>query len=136
MGLPGGGLTELAKWGIETGTGQDLFTGQEIKNESDSQFLARLATSIMPFGAKLNGMTSKVGAESNDRLVATLARSIIGLNLQVVDPQRERSETYRQLDVVQDALDALKNDIGSNNVPTLADLRADGLIPPAQKLGR
>ena len=136
MGLPGGGVTEILKWGLETGMGQDMFTGQEIKNESDKQFLLRLATSIMPFGAKLNGMTSKVGAESNDRLVATLARSIIGLNLQVVDPQRERSETYRQLDVVQDALDALKNDIGSNNVPTLADLRADGLIPPAQKLGR
>ena len=136
IGIPGGGLTELAKFMLENGVEKDLFTGAPIP-DGQARWLQSLAGSTSPLAAKLSAFMKDLGVldtvfggdeMSLDRAGARLLRTTIGVNAQVVDPKMNRSAIYEGLAQLENELDKFPD------APTIAQLRDAGVIPTLEEI--
>ena len=129
ISLPGGGITEFFKVMVEHGTERDLFTGAPITDHGFTRLVADFARAASPFTGKAESTWQRVlspGADGAERR-ARIATMILGFQLTVSDPRRERSEMFRRLDVIEREIEEAKN--AGIDVPTLTELRESGLVP-------
>ena len=133
VNMPGGGVTEFIKVGVEHGTETDLFTGAPVTDHSLSAFFWDLTQAATPFAGKTQtrwrDITSPRDGESNAQLSIRrrLIQDLLGVQLTVADPRRQRSELFRRLDAVEQVL--LEAEQAGVDVPTITELRDSGLVP-------
>jgi hypothetical protein len=132
VGLPGGGVTEGAKLFIEDATETDLFTGAPLDNQGKRQLFERWSN-LVPLVTK--GRTLVEGILDVKRVDdpaavdsgITVMRAILGVNLTVVGPKRERDEMLSRLDELDRALRKARD--RGVELPTITELRDAGVIP-------
>jgi hypothetical protein len=131
--LPGGAGIEFLKLMIEEALNEDLFTGAPVDQRN---FLVALGEAALPLSAKANSLiadlTSQTDNLEGNRVRVRIIKNLLGLNLTVVDPRRQRAEIFRQLDVLELAIDNAKAQ--GIDVPTVTELRDAGLIPTIKQL--
>lgn len=143
IALPSGGPIEVLKFLTEETVGKSLFTGAPLQAGADAR-AKRFVASINPLFSKGlgTGIDREGGApgilkggvidqalnlSGRDKERVKLLTSLIGVSTVYNDPQAQRGEKLRQLALVQDALDELRS-MGVD-VPTIKELREDGIIP-------
>lgn len=125
----GGAPAELSKFAIEEATGKDLFTGQDISKESQSQTWLRLGEALSPATSKIASDAEASGDADATR--ARLISALTGLTTVDLSDQKSDSEVYRRLQNVDTQLSALKSQ--GVNVPTTQQLQKAGVIPKSPK---
>lgn len=131
IGVPQGGPVELGKYIVEQGTGKNLFTGADIKKGGNSTVL-RLAEALLPVATKAL-KTKKVvfDLDGKDQQRIRLLNTLMGLHVTPLDDTTASVEQSHRLAEAQDAIARLEDE--GVDVPTIADLRLAGIIPPAPK---
>jgi hypothetical protein len=129
----GGAPVELAKFGVETATGKDLFTGADVKTD-DASTLNRLAQALSPAYTKTGGLIKAGTSGDSNEIRAKLIAGLSGLSTMNLTDKRSDGEVYRRTAVVQDAINQLK--ASGTEVPTITELRKAGVVPPAPKKAR
>lgn len=132
VGLPGGGVTEGVKLFVEEATEVDLFTGAPLDRQGKRQIFERW-TNLVPLFTKgrslVEGILDIKRVDDPDAVDSgvTVMKAILGLNLTVVGPRRERGEMLRRLDELDQALRAARE--RGVDMPTITEMRSAGLIP-------
>jgi len=124
LNLPSGGAIEVFKFMAEEAFREDLFTGAEIKDQSGSAVADRFLGAVSPLWSKGENTIRKLSDE--DRKRAALVSAITGLRIVQVTPGTQLSEQYRQLELVQRAMDQLRAE--GVEVPTIKQLQDAGIL--------
>jgi hypothetical protein len=133
VNLPGGAGIEYAKVMVEEALNEDLFTGAPVDQRN---LLRTLAGASVPLTDKGMSLWEDITTDSADlegnRIRVRILKSIFGVNLTVVDPRRQRAEMFRELELLDLAIDNAKAQ--GIDVPTVTELRDAGLIPTIKQL--
>lgn len=155
--LPGGPTAEFAKSVVKYATGKDTFTGADVNPWKDSvkDRALEVADWFAPAPGKVNSVTeamlggknrNKAGNDNDAQRRAAIIKMVLGLNTTAYDDKTTTSTNIGRFMDLDTALrqynsgkpplpeDAtLEEVVKAGRVPTLAQLREAGLIPPAPK---
>ncbi len=132
LNVPSGGPVEALKFLAQESMREELFSGRPIKDQSASAVADRLTGSLIPLWTK--GMSTVGKLTDEDKRRAAIITALTGLRVLEVTPEVQLSEQYRQLDLLNQALEQAKAD--GLDVPTIQELRDAGIIPEAPRTTR
>ena len=135
IGLTSGGPVEAIKTIAEEAGGGSLFTGSSIMDQygqrkKDGRL--RIADSILPIASKVARLYNSRdaipgGKEPSAKDKANLLKAIVGINAQIVTTDQQKSVQEGRVRDLKDMIEKLKAD--GVDVPTIAELRAIGVLP-------
>jgi hypothetical protein len=135
LNVPSGGPIEVIKYAAEEAFGKTLFTGARVKKNTlgAGGHAERFAAAVLPLFAKGRTTVNKVAdLDGKDQARARLLTTLLGLYVTPTgDEKTQKGEAMRQLQLVSDALQKLKDE--GVTVPTVDELRQAGIIPKAPK---